>query len=116
MRFLRTTGLKTWSKSLCKIGSVAINGAHSLVQSGGKLLVAANSGVFLYDIADKRMPRLVSVHECLRAKSISRPLGVEAGTILAAMQDGTYELFRHFYGAPSLLDSSGAERAAPQED
>jgi 5'-3' exonuclease len=26
--------------------------------------------------------------------------------------DGTYELFRHFYGAPSLLDSSGAERAA----
>jgi len=26
--------------------------------------------------------------------------------------DGTYELFRHFYGAPSLLDASGQERAA----
>jgi len=26
--------------------------------------------------------------------------------------DGTYELFRHFYGVPSMLDASGAERAA----
>ncbi|HET9234091.1 MAG TPA: flap endonuclease, partial [Candidatus Eisenbacteria bacterium] len=26
--------------------------------------------------------------------------------------DGTYELFRHFYGAPPLADTSGRERAA----
>src|SRR5215510_13298609 len=26
--------------------------------------------------------------------------------------DGTYELFRHFYGAPPLLDTSGNERGA----
>ena len=26
--------------------------------------------------------------------------------------DGTYELFRHFYGAPPLLDTAGNERGA----
>ena len=26
--------------------------------------------------------------------------------------DGTYELFRHFFGAPSVLDAEGRERGA----
>src|SRR6202012_4942955 len=40
------------------------------------------------------------------------PCGCKAGPMEVHLVDGTYELFRHFYGAPSHRNADGAEVAA----
>jgi hypothetical protein len=89
-------GLEIYSKSLCRIASVNVKGVHSLVQTGGKLVIAGMRCIYVYDIREPRVPKMVSSHEGIdiRIRSLIRPLGAAAGTVLAILEDGSGRFFQ----------------------
>jgi hypothetical protein len=108
-------GLEIYSKNLCQIAMIHIEGAHSLVQTGGKLVIAGNCGIQIYDISEPRVPKMVSSREVIDIRSLTRPLGAAAGTVLAILKDGSARFFRfndktmdetaHFARAPWFTGS-----------
>ncbi len=108
-------GLEIYSKNLCQIAMIHIEGAYSLVQTGGKLVIAGNFGIQIYDISEPRVPKMVSSREVIDIRSLTRPLGAAAGTVLAILKDGSARFFRfndktmdetaHFARAPWFAGS-----------
>jgi hypothetical protein len=90
-------GLEIYSKKLCRIALVRIEGAHALAQTGGKLVIAGACGIYIYDTSEPHRPRMVSSHEDIPIRSLTRPLGAGAGTVLAILEDGSARLFQ-FHG------------------
>jgi hypothetical protein len=87
-------GLEIYSTRLCKANVIAFDGGKCLARTAGKLVVGGRRGLFVYDIEDALHPSCGPSLEGVDVRAATRPLGSEAGTILASLEDGSARLLR----------------------
>ena len=86
--------VEIYTTSLCKAGVIAFKGGRSLVRMGRRLVVGGRKGLSLYDTEDPFHPsRGASVGD-LDVRAVMRPMGTDADTILASLEDGSARLLR----------------------
>jgi hypothetical protein len=82
-------GLDVYSPGLCQMGAVAIAGARCVTRTTGKLVVGGSQGLSVHDIAEGRRPKCGPSLDGMDVKRVARPLGSEAGSVLASLNDGS---------------------------
>lgn len=103
-------GLEIYSTRLCKADAMAFDGGRCLARTAGKLVVGGRRGLFVYDTKDALHPRRGPSLEGIDVRAAMRPLGYEAGTILASLEDGSARLLRV---AGSELEETASFAQAP---
>lgn len=106
-------GLESYSAGLCQTGTVAIRGATCITRSAGKLIVGGRHGLSVYDNTDALQPKCGPAVDGISVKRVARPLGSEAGTILASLEDGSALLLNV---AGSAIQETAAFAEAPWFD
>jgi hypothetical protein len=86
--------LEIYSTRLCKAGALAFDGGRSLARTAGKLVVGGRRGLFVYDTEDAIRLTCGPFLEGIDVCAVKRPLGSEAGTILASLEDGSARILR----------------------
>lgn len=81
--------LEIYSAGLCLTASEPLHGARCVTRTAGKLVVGGRQGLCVHDITDALHPRCGPSLGGLDVKQVARPLGSEAGTILASLEDGS---------------------------
>jgi hypothetical protein len=89
-----TEGLEIYATELCKAGVIAVKGGRSLVRMGRRLVVGGRKGLSLYDTGDPFHPSHQASVGDLDVRSVMRPMGTDADTILASLEDGSARLLR----------------------
>jgi hypothetical protein len=103
-------GLEIYSTRLCKADAIAFDGGRCLARTAGKLVVGGHRGLFVYDTKDALHPRCGPSLKGIDVRAAMRPLGSEAGTILASLEDGSARLLRV---AGSELEETASFAQAP---
>jgi hypothetical protein len=81
--------LQIYSAGFCKLGAVAAPEATCVSRTAGKLVVAGRKGLSVHDITDAARPKCGPSLCDIDVQKVARPLGSEAGTILASLYDGS---------------------------
>jgi hypothetical protein len=82
-------GLEIYSTGLCKLGGVAIQDAACITRTANRLVIGGRHGLSVHDITDPLHPRCGPSLEKIAVKTVARPLGSEAGSVLASLYDGS---------------------------
>ncbi len=90
---LTKESLETYSTRLCKANEIAMDGCRSLARAPGKLVVGGRGGLFVYDTINPLYPISGPWLEGIDVRTVIRPLGYDAGTVLASLHDGSARLF-----------------------
>ena len=106
-------GLEIYSAGFCKLGAVAAPEATCVTRTSGKLVVGGRKGLCVHDITDAARLKCGQSLDDVDVKKVARPLGSEAGTVLASLYDGSALLLNI---AGSKIHETAAFALAPWFD
>jgi hypothetical protein len=100
---LTDSGLDIYSRRLCWIGQLPVEGGTSVARAGGKLLVGGRRGLAVFDLANPLRPQLQRSVEDLNITALAPPLAGVPGSLIAVTEDGTTPVFRLDQGQPEEI-------------
>jgi hypothetical protein len=107
---ITSEGLEIYSARLCQTGAVGIHAATCVTRTAGKLVVGGRHGLSVHDITDALYPKCRLLLDGIDVRRVARPLGSEAGTVLASLYDDSALLLNV---AGSALQETAAFSKAP---
>lgn len=100
---LTKEGLNIYSKRLCRIGAVPIEGSCSIARVGKKIVIGGQRGLAVFDTENLHSPQGERFVEDMRVSAVRSTLMGDADSFVAVLEDGNARLFRFNQGYPEEI-------------